>query len=427
MRKVKSQSTVPDEKTQFAPASERKRRRLLRIFIAGIVCLHLFFFFNQRERIKRGYSDFTVFYTAATILREGLGHQLYDEHVQYEVQKRCVGEIAERHGPLPYIHPPFEALIFLPLTWLPYPLAFAVWDLLNLVLLFGVFLLLRQSVNMLRLIPPWELVIGSLAFFPVFDCFLQGQDSTLLLLLCALGFNALKREADILAGCWFALGVFKFQFILPIVLLLIIWRRRRVAIGFASVAAMFVLISAGLVGWQGLLHYPAFALLITKSPSLGGVAAGLAPNLRGLMLGLLSPFSKPLGAAVGLFASAALFYFAATTGRQPPQGIKFDVQFSLAVAVSTLVAWQTNMHDLSLLVLPLVLITDYCLSTRAQERRTRFSLMLPVLPVLISPLWLILWLIGGAVNLMVIPLLWWVWKMGMEVSRDSRVNVNPSR
>jgi hypothetical protein len=371
------------ERKPFSPGRYKWRPHFLRIFVAGMVCLHLFFFFNQRERIKRGYPDFTVFYTAATILREGLGHQLYDEHVQYEVQKKSVGEIAERYGPLPYIHPPFEALIFLPLTWLPYPQAFAAWD-----------------------------------------CFLQGQDSILLLLLCVLGFNALKREADILAGCWFALGVFKFQFILPVVVLLMIWRRRRVAIGFAAVAAMLVLISAGLVGRRGLLQYPAFALLITRSPSLGGVAAGFAPNLRGLMLGLLSPFSKPLGTALGLFASAALFYFAATKGRPPAQGAKFEVQFSLAVAASTLVAWQTNMHDLSLLVLPLVLVTDYCLSTQAQERRTRFSLMLPVLPVLISPLWLILWLIGGAVNLIVIPLLWWVWEIGKEVSRDSHFSVN---
>jgi hypothetical protein len=415
---------MPEEKIEFAPASERKRRRLLRIFIAGIVCLHLFFFFDQRERIRRGYPDFTVFYTAATILREGLGHQLYDEHVQYEVQKKCVGEIAERHGPLPYIHPPFEALIFVPLTWLPYPQAFAVWDLLNLVLLFGVSLLLRQSVNTLRHIPPWEFVIGSIAFFPVFDCFLQGQDSILLLLLCALGFNALKREADVLAGSWLALGVFKFQFILPIVLLLIIWRRRRVAIGFASLSAILVLISAGLSGWKGLLHYPAFALLITKSPDLGGVAAGLAPNLRGLMLGLLSPFSKRLGTALGLLASIALFYFAAMTGRPRYPARNLELQFSLAIVVSGLVAWQTNMHDLSLLVLPLVLITDYCLSTRAQKPQNRFSLMLPVLPVLISPLWLILWLIGGAVNLMVIPLLFWIWRIGKEVSRDSRVSVN---
>ena len=109
------------------------------------------------------------------------------------------------------------------------------WDLVNVGALFGVGLLLRRSVMLLP-----DSAVGIchwiLAFFPVFDCFLQGQDSILLLLLCVLGFNALKKEADVLAGCWLALGAFKFQFIVPIVLLLVIWKRRRVAIGFTVVS-----------------------------------------------------------------------------------------------------------------------------------------------------------------------------------------------
>jgi Glycosyltransferase family 87 len=406
------------------PASRSKLWvRLLRIFIAGILCLHLLFFVDLRERISRGYPDFTVFYTAATMLRDGLGHQLYDEHVQYEVQKRSVGQIPSRRGPLPYIHPPFEALIFLPLSSLPYAQAFAVWDLLNLVALFGVALLLRRSVGALRKIPPWEFVIASLVFFPIFDCFLQGQDSILLLLLCVLGFNALKRDADVLAGCWFALGVFKFQFSIPIVLLLLIWKRSRVAIGFTVVAALLALISAGVTGWQSLLHYPAFVLEITKSPSTGGVAPGFAPNLRGLALGLLSHFPKSIGVAVVLLASIALFFFAVAKGREASRLKNLELQFSLAVAVSLLIAWQTNMHDLSLLVLPLVLTADYGLRTLSQSQRK--FLLLPVLALLISPLWILLWLVGGMVNLMTIPLLWWVWEIGRAISRDQHVSLGP--
>jgi hypothetical protein len=401
----------------------RSRRHFLRIFIAGMLCLHLLFFASVRERIKRGYPDFTVFYTAATMLREGLGHQLYDARVQYEVQKPFTGQIPSRLGPLPYIHPPFEALIFLPLSWLPYPEAFAVWDSLNLFLLFGVALLLRRSVDSLRLIPPWEFVIASLTFFPVFDCFLQGQDSILQLLFCALAFNALKKEADVLAGCWLALGAFKFQFIVPIVLLLVIWKRRRVGIGFGIVSALLVLISAGLAGWQNLLHYPEYALRITGSPSLGGVAAGFAPNLRGLALGLLAPFPKLIGTLAGLLASVALFVFAAKMGHDS-RTKNLELQFSLAVAVSGLVAWQTNMHDLSLLVLPLVLTADYCSRTVTRDSRRRFSLLIPVLPVLISPLWILLWLVGSAANLMAIPLLWWVWEIGREVSGDRSVTLS---
>jgi len=206
------------------------------------------FFINLRERINRGYPDFTVFYTAAMVLRNGLGRQLYDEHVQYAIQKRFAGQIPSRNSPLPYIHPPFEALVYLPLTSLTYYQAFVVWDLLNVGMLFGMACLLRRSVSTLCWIPSWEFLLVSLTFFPVFACLLQGQDSILLLFLCALGFNALKKEADFLAGCWFALGAFKFQLVIPFVVLTIIWKRKRVGIGFAIVSVLLTLISAGLVG-----------------------------------------------------------------------------------------------------------------------------------------------------------------------------------
>jgi len=393
----------------------------VRLFVAGMLCLHLFLFISLRERIKQGYPDFTVYYTAATILRNGLGHQLYDAHVQYEVQKRSVGVIATRRSALPYIHPPFEALIFLPLSYLPYPQAFALWDLLNVGALFGVGLLLRKSVGGLGRIPAWEFVLGCLAFFPVFICFLQGQDSVLLLLLCGLGFNALKKRADLLAGCWFALGMFKFQFVIPIVLLIGIWKWRRAAIGFVVVSTLLVLISVGFAGWGSLLRYPEFALQIANTPGLGGVAAEFAPNLRGLALGWPLHFSRTVGSAVALVSSILLFVFAAWKGRSRIPQENLELRFSLAVIVSMLIAWQTNMHDLSLLVLPAVLIADYCLraSTQGGEKFVkRFGLLLPIFPLLISPLWLVLWIAKGVVNLMAIPLLWWVWEICKKLPDD---------
>jgi hypothetical protein len=155
----------------------KSRRRLARFFVVGMLWMNLLFFLDAREGIRRGYPDFTIFYTAGKILRQGLGHQLYDRKVQYAVQESFTGHIPFRLGPLPYNHPPFEAMIFVPLTFLSYQHAFAAWDLLNVGALFGVGLLLRRSVNSLLLIPPWEFVIGTLAFFPVFACLLQGQDS----------------------------------------------------------------------------------------------------------------------------------------------------------------------------------------------------------------------------------------------------------
>ena len=421
---VEEKQSVPKSRSAF-------RRRLVLFIVAGMLWLNALFLIDARKGITRGYTDFTVFYTAGTIVREGLGHQLYDRQVQYDVQLQSTGPIAFRHGPLPYIHPPFEALIFAPLSRLGYLQAFIAWDGLSVAVLFVVGTLLRRSVDALRLIPPWKFVVGCFAFFPVFVCLVQGQDSILLLLFCALGFNALKKQADVRAGCWFALGAFKFQFVVPIVLLFVIWKRRRVALGFAAVAILLALVSLGLVGEEGLLFYPKYVMQVVSETKFGAVPTSLLPNLHGLVLGWPGPLSGTLGMFLAALGSVMLFAFAALKGWASSQRGQFELQFSLAIVVSGLIAWQTNSHDLSLLVLPLVLIADYCLRparpepVSMSEALSRFALLLPVLPLLISPVWMVLWLEIGLVNLVAIPLIWWSWKIGEELSRKPDFSIQP--
>jgi len=411
-------SIVADsEKTAAARA-----RKSVRIFVAGILCLHAVLFIKLWGYIERGYPDFTVYYTAAKILRSGLGHQLYAGQVQTEVQKRFTGELPSRRGALPYIHPPFEALIFVPLAHFPYRQAFVLWDLANLAMLFGVCWLLRERLS--RLISPWASVLGALAFFPVFACLLQGQDSILQLLLCALAWRALDKQADVLAGCWLGFASFKFQFTIPIVLLVVIWKRRRVLVGFIAVAGVLALISLVLVGWQGALRYPEFALRIADTPSLGGSPPDFVPNLRGLVMGCPLRVSGSLATVLANAGSLMLFIFAALKGRllaglqtSALQPQSTDLQVSFAILVSGLVAWNTNVHDWTLLVLSLTLSAAYCLRMPEQHAGRRFALLVPAVPILISPLWFVVWLVSGTVNLMAIPLLWWAWKLGQELSR----------
>src|SRR6267142_2185986 len=135
------------------------QRRRIRIFMVGMLCLHLLLFLKLWNRVQRGYPDFTAFYAAGKTLHEGLGKSLYDLRTQHRVQGQFAGDINSRHGPLPYIHPPFEALVFLPLTLLPYSQAFVAWNLLNLIALLGVALLLRPHLNALSTIPVWEFLL----------------------------------------------------------------------------------------------------------------------------------------------------------------------------------------------------------------------------------------------------------------------------
>ncbi len=410
---VQSRAIVAAETQSIPKTRFRFHPRLTRIYVAGILCLHLLFVVAVRKSIARGYPDFTAFYAAGTLLRENAGHQLYEPPAQFRVEEKLDEGITSQQGPLPYHHPPFEGLIFLPLAMLPYGWAFAIWDLVNLVLLTCVVLLLRRSVAALRLIPAWELILGSFAFFPVFVCFLQGQDSILQLLLCTAGFLALEKGSDVAAGCWLALALFKFQFIVPLVLLLVLWKRSRVLIGFVPVLMGLVMVSAGLVGWRELALYPAYVLRGSQAPVFGAVPPQLMANLRGLAMGWPS-ISAPLGGAVVLTSSAVLFVLAAKWGRKHAQPEKLALQFSLAVAVSLLVGLHTNAHDFCLLALPAILTADYCFRLLRNQPRRRLELLLPLLPILVSPLWIVLSLAYGHENLMAIPLLWWTWAIAKE-------------
>src|SRR3989442_10323713 len=127
----------------------RTFRMLLTLFLAGMLSLHLLLAWNAAGLIRKGYPDFTIFYSAGKIVRQGLGAKLYDEQTQYRIQQEFAAGVSIRQGPLPYNHPPFEALIFVPFTWLPYFTAYLLWDVINLLILCSLPLLLRQHIPLI--------------------------------------------------------------------------------------------------------------------------------------------------------------------------------------------------------------------------------------------------------------------------------------
>ncbi len=389
----------------------------------AMVGIHSFFMWSVRDRIVKGDPDFTVFYTAGQMLREGRAAQLYSPEAQQAVQQKFTNNADLRRGPLPYIHPPFEALIFLPLTVLSYSYAFAVWNVVNLGMLLGIALLLRRSLSSLSEIPAWEWVLAFLAFFPVFSNFLQGQDAILLLLLFILGFGAMSRDADFLAGCWFGLAVFKYHFALPLIVILVLWRRKKLALGFIATASAAILLSLWIVGWQGALRYPAYAWSVVSTSGHGQTPLGLTPNLLGLVTGW--PFLDGMTTTlrwIVVLASVSLVAVVARMGGIANDRKYFKLCFACAVVTAVLVGYNTNAHDLSLLILPLALVWDYGVSAISQWSHVTLRILDPVIPLLISPLWFFLWIRWERTNLMAFFMLWWLFAIRREILR-MRANV----
>ena len=95
----------------------------------------------------------------------------------------------------------------------------------------------------------------------------------------------------------------------------------------------------------------------------------------------------------------------------------FKLCYACAVIVAILVAYNTNVHDLCLLILPLALVADAFAQAGARKSFLKARLLLPVAPLLLSPLWFLLWMKWGRTNLVAIFLLWWLYVIRGEIVR----------
>ncbi len=294
------------------------------------------------------------------MLAEAHGHQLYDANVQRQYQARYAGRV----GTL-YIHPPFEAAVYLAVAWLPLKPAYLLWSALSLgFLAWGARLLAAEA------LPPWDWRIGfaaSLTFVPVLLCLVQGQDSLLLLLLVVFAFTSLRGGRPFAAGCWLALGLFKFQLVLPLVLVLAVTQAKTVRSpllkGFGLIALALAALSGVISGWSVFTVYPSFLLHLPQQ-AFAGVFPQAMANFRGLVyLVFHGNRSAWTIAAMSILSAMALLKTFADWKRArnaspstPPSRLVFDTAFASTVMCALLVSYHLNPHDLCLLLLPISLL-----------------------------------------------------------------------
>jgi len=304
-------------------------------------------------RLRRGYQDFTAFYGGGEMVRTGRAARLYDLKAQYQLQKQFAPDVPIRLSALPYNHPPFEVLIFLPFTYLSYLPAYLLWTLLNFAMLGLSLGLLRKTFAEVGGLSPVFVLLAATAFTPVVIALMHGQDSILLLLLITLSLIALEGGHDVAAGVALGLGLFKFQLALPLTLILAV-KRPRLLLGFAPVAALLAILSVMLMGWRGAAGYVPFVLHLEKTGAAGAISARGMANLRGLMYWLSGGHDGSVFAlTLTIAGSMAVLAIAMWQVRKPRVSIRFA--FVAAVVTTMLISYHLNPHDLTCLV-PVVLL-----------------------------------------------------------------------
>ena len=416
-------------------AAMRKRmqldRRVVYSFMFLMLAMNAAVFFTSWRDIRAGNNDFPVFYSNAQMVREGQAARLYDFAAENSFVHR-VSDLARA----PNNHLPYELLIFIPLTYLSFGAAHLLWTLVSLGMLLGVALLMRSM-------PPAELslrdtLLATLAFFPVWYCLLQGQDSILLMLLFALSFWLWKRGRDDAAGLALAMGLFRPQLVLPFVLVAFLAGKWKFIRGFIPGAVLVLLVSAAVVGVHGMADYAGIVMSQGMQESAGALAQqwqvhlGLMPTLRGLLWVVL-PASVPGNLRNGMliFGTLAGLLWAAERLRGVKDGVAFDMTFAMAVAAVTLVSFHSLPHDFRLMILPLLICAGIFtpLERREELRAQRgnpYTWVTVGFLLFFTPLYFVL-IFAEKVGLLVLPSVVFLWLIGSWARSGLPVLMAPQR
>ena len=239
----------------------------------------------------------------------------------------------------------------------------SVWALpvywLNVIGLLAVPILLRERLAFLKTKVFYAIL--ALAFFlPANIALLQGQDSILLLLLFALGFLQLTKGHDAIAGCIFGLATFKPHLILPVILIMMVTKRWKLMCSFLGTCLALLTVSVLLVGWRAVLEFPRFLIRFSHlPPDVAGAYPEAMPNLRGLVYVVLNSKASSLVIQVTVIGCSVLLLLLVWISFYGNSGRMSGIAFSLIVVASLMVSYHLNMHDLTLLILPMFLVADY--------------------------------------------------------------------
>ena len=290
--------------------------------------------------------DFVGFYATARVYLEQGSPAVFDPARLAAAQQR----IAAAWGGQPFLpdlYPPFWVLAQSWLGLLPLVPAYLAWGALTIAA-GGVALVLlaRTQGDQEGLDRRWAVVVAA-GFLPLWVNLLQGQSDAFPLLGAALAYALWRAGREGLAGLALGLLLVKPQLGFLLLLLPFLHRSGRAIAGLAAAAAGLSVLSLAAFGPGGLAAWARFIAEVAVA-STGGATFRPWLSLRGPLVAL----GLPAGLQYGLLAALALALAVALALRRRD----LAADFSLAVVGALLVTPHLNFHDLSLLVVPGILL-----------------------------------------------------------------------
>ena len=200
-------------------------------------------------------ADLLARITGGAIVLAGQADRLYDTAHQFDVSRAVLG--ASPRALTLYTAPPALALLYAPLSRLPYGVAAALWTALSMGLVaLSVRLLWPIVPRLHRHGLPLALLLA-FSYYPTIELLGNGQDAAFTLVLYAGGLRLILTGRGTMAGAVLGLGALKPQLFVLVPIWLAARGRWRALAAWIAVASGLAAGSVAIVGVEGALGYPA--------------------------------------------------------------------------------------------------------------------------------------------------------------------------
>jgi hypothetical protein len=317
--------------------------------------------------------DYVAIYPAGYIARyEGLS-SVYDMKMQQRIQDAAISPL-KLASLYPYNHPPYLVPILRLVTTSDYIASFYRWlvillifHLLSLMFLAGLFRWLgwpRKDV--------WLLAVAGLFFYPIFGAYLKGQDSAFVLFGVSVWSFGVLTGKDRLAGLGLGLVAMRPQVAL-VLALPFLFKRRKVWWWFVGWGAILLMYFYLLIGWNGVME---FTQTLFLSAAGKGIDVNAMPTLMGALVRSIPAIPAQTLNLIGYSGYVLALLFLCLVWLKSHEITARQV--GLAVLISIVFSPHLHVHDLSLLLVPVLCALVVLVDEKILRQRYAIFLLLGV-------------------------------------------------
>lgn len=355
------------------PTQSRNRRPMLHYVIGNCLALLAGLVVAYVALLRGGHitsltirtGDFVQYFGISQLIIKGHGGAIYDFQRLSHVEELIVYPLSVQHGVLPYLYPPYFAIVVAPLSMLDYGAAYALWLIVNCVLLVSTLFALERYAGLGGRTAALVRLAG-ICSLPVVMTLALGQVSIVILALLASALLAARARRHELAGAALALALIKPPYVVPFLIIFIVQRRWRTIAAFGATGVGLLLLPIPVLGLSINRVYADLLIAVNQWQGKGGAvvyhhvtiaAATYDPHVNQGIYG----FSQLLLASgpARLSALGLTLLFVAVLVWSAWRSRAIDLPFALAAVVALLINPHVLVHDLTLLLIPVCVALRY--------------------------------------------------------------------